>query len=635
MKKLFALLAFSALSLGAFSQTISWAYLQWAASTSINQGQVFEAGAAVFAEGLTNAAVASTNGEGITCELGYSSTNNDPSSAGWTWSSIAFNGDWGNNFYYQGTVSGISAGTYFYTFRFKLGTNPYAYAGTNGLWNGTSSVNGSFTVNAAPVNISWANLQWEGSTTINQGQSFEAGGVVFAEGVTNVPTASTTGEGIVCEIGYSITNTDPSTTGWTWSSIPFNADWGNNFYYQGSVAGMAAGTYYYTFRFKSGSGSYSYAGTNGLWNGTSSVNKSFAVNPAPAHITWANLQWESASTINQGETFYAGSKAFADKLTNAATASTTGEGIICEMGYSSTNSDPSTSGWTWSTASFNADWGNEFYYQSGLSGLSAGTYYYTFRYKLNTDAYVYAGSDGLWNGTSSVNKSFIVNPAPSHVSWANLQWAASTTITTNQSFEAGAVAFADGLTNTVTSTTGEGMTCDLGYSSANSDPSSTGWTWSPISFNADWGSNFYFQGSVSGIPAGEYYYTFRFKLGSDSYKYAGTNGLWDGSSSVNGSFVVTSETAINTLEMSKFPITLFQNPVRNNNLILNINNSLSGKYKLALYDNLGRLIKTFEISNVEESSKVSIPLARIIKGIYHLQVITPDNKKSIVKVVFE
>ena len=635
MKKLVTVLALTALSLGAYSSTISWAYLQWAASTSINQGQVFEAGSAVFAEGVTNTVV-STTGEGITCEIGYSSTNNDPSSTGWTWSSIAFNSDWGNNFYYQGTISGITAGSYFYTFRYKLGTDPYKYAGTNGLWNGTSSVNGSFTVNAAPVNISWANLQWEGSTTITQGQSFEAGAVVFAEGVTNTATASTTGEGITCEIGYNTTNTDPSTTGWTWSSIPFNADWGNNLYYQGSVSGMAVGSYFYTFRFKSGSGSYSYAGTNGLWNGTSSVNKSFTVNPAPAHITWANLQWESASTINQGETFYAGSKAYADGITNVATASTTGEGIICEIGYNSTNTDPSSIGWTWSSVSFNSDWGSEFYYQGGISGLGAGTYYYTFRYKLGTDDYKYAGTDGLWNGTSSLNKSFIVNPAPSHVTWAYLQWAASTAIFTNQSFEAGTTVFADGLTNAaVASTTGEGMTCDLGYSSTNNDPASTGWTWSAASFNSDWGSNFYYQGSASSIPAGTYYYTFRFKLGSDAYKYAGTNGLWDGTSSVNGSFVVASTTSTNIPEMNKSLVTLCKNPVRNNMIILNMNNSLSGKYKLALFDNIGRMIENIEIFNTQGTSNISIPVSKITNGIYHLQVISPDNSKSMLKVLFE
>ena len=353
-------------------------------------------------------------------------------------------------------------------------------------------------------------------------------------------------------------------------------------------------------------------------------------------ISWAYLQWAASTTINQGQVFEAGAAVFADGLTNAAVASTTGGGITCELGYSSTNNDPSSTGWTWSSIPFNADWGNNFYYQGTVSGITAGSYFYTFRFKLGTNPYAYAGSNGLWNGTTSVNGSFTVNPAPSHVTWAYLQWAASTSINQGQSFDAGATVFADGLTNTaVASTTGEGMTCDLGYSSTNSDPSSTGWTWASISFNADWGNNFYYQGSVSGMPTGTFYYTFRYKLGVDSYKYAGTNGLWDGTSNVNGSFVVTSATAVNTLEMNQLSVTLTENPVRNNMIVLNLNNSLSGKYKLALFDNLGRMIKNVEISNAAGTSNVSIPVSKIINGIYHLQVISPDNNKSILKVLFE
>ena len=353
-------------------------------------------------------------------------------------------------------------------------------------------------------------------------------------------------------------------------------------------------------------------------------------------ISWAYLQWAASTTINQGQVFEAGAAVFADGVTNAAVASTTGEGITCELGYSSTNNDPSSTGWTWSSIPFNADWGNNFYFQGSVSGITAGTYYYTFRFKLGTDPYKYAGTNGLWNGTSSVNGSFTVNPAPSHVTWAYLQWAASTTINQGQSFDAGATVFADGLTNTaVASTTGEGMTCDLGYSSTNTDPSSTGWTWTSVPFNADWGSNFYFQGSVSGIPAGTYYYTFRFKLGADPYKYAGTNGLWDGTSSVNGSLVVTSPSAVNNPEVNHSSVTLCQNPIRNNMIVLNLNNSLSGKYKFVLIDNLGRLIQNFEISNDAETSNISIPLSKTTIGIYHLQVISPDNNKSMLKVLIE
>lgn len=346
-------------------------------------------------------------------------------------------------------------------------------------------------------------------------------------------------------------------------------------------------------------------------------------------ISWAYLQWAASTTINQGQVFEAGAAVFADGLTNTMN-STTGEGITCELGYSSNNTDPSTSGWTWTSIAFNGDWGNNFYYQGTVSGIPAGSYYYTFRFKLGTDAYKYAGTNGLWNGTSSVSGTFTVNPAPAEITWAYLQWAASTSISAGQSFEAGATVFAEGLTNTVTSTTGEGMTADLGYSSSNTDPSTTGWTWSPVSFNADWGNNFYFQGSASGIPAGSYFYNFRFKIGTGAYKYAGTDGLWNGTSSLNGSFTVTSFTTVNEVA-TESPIVLVQNPATNGILRLNFNKSIPGNYTLRLFDATGRLMLSQIVDGA--TSEMQLQTADYSKGFYTLQVITPENKTIGMKVI--
>jgi hypothetical protein len=633
MRKLITLFVLTFFVTVAYSQTITWAYLQWEGSTTITEGQSFEAGATVFADGLTNAVV-STTGEGMTCEIGYSSSNTDPSLTGWTWSSIPFKEDWGDNFYFQGTLPGLTKGIYFYTFRFKLGADPYKYAGTSGLWNGTSSVNKSFTVNPATLShVTWAGLQWEATTTITQGQSFEAGAVAFADGLTNAVT-STTGEGIICEIGYSSSNTDPSLSGWTWSTISFNADWGDNFYFQGSVSGMSPGTYFYTFRFKLGTDEYVYAGTDGLWNGTSSVNKSFTVNPTPSHITWAYLQWEAPATITEGQSFEAGAVAFADGFTNAI-VSTTGDGMICEIGYSSSNADPSSSGWTWSSVPFNADWGDNFYFQGVLSGVPAGSYFYTFRFKLGDDSYKYAGTNGLWNGTSSVNKSFTVNPIPASITWAYLQWEASTTISEGQSFEAGAVVFADGLTNVVNSTTGEGITSDIGYSSSNTDPSSAGWTWQSVLFNADWESNFYYQGFLTDVPVGEYFYTFRFKLGDDPYKYAGTDGLWNGTTSVNKTFTVNSLTDIASNEFKTPSISAHPNPVTKGVINLVLNNLTAGEYSFILVDMAGQVIQNNKLLCDTGTNIFNIPTTAA-KGIYLLQLSSAHNTRRLnMKTVIE
>ena len=113
--------------------------------------------------------------------------------------------------------------------------------------------------------ITWANLQWKSAGSINEGDAFEAGSRVFADGITNA-MESQTGEDITCEIGYSLNDTDPSGEGWTWTSSWFNGDWGDNFYYQGRIEGLSAGTYYYTFRVRNADGPYKYAGSNGLWD---------------------------------------------------------------------------------------------------------------------------------------------------------------------------------------------------------------------------------------------------------------------------------------------------------------------------------------------------------------------------------
>lgn len=268
--------------------------------------------------------------------------------------------------------------------------------------------------------ITWANLQWAASNLIKLGDAFEAGSCVFADGITNA-VDSETGEDITCDIGYSLTDTDPSGEGWTWTSCPFNADWGNNFYYQGRIENLPVGTYFYTFRFRNASGPYKYAGTNGLWDGDTNVNGTFEVKEeeeeddddgidySTLSISWANLQW-NAGDISVGGKLNAGSKLLITGLTDLEEPATKGnKHITCEIGYSATNPDPSGEDWIWETCPWNGDWGNEYYYQGYTSAVeNAGTYYYTFRYRIDNSAYSYAGTDGLWNGNSSVCGTFQV-----------------------------------------------------------------------------------------------------------------------------------------------------------------------------------------------------------------------------------
>ena len=269
--------------------------------------------------------------------------------------------------------------------------------------------------------INWAYLQWEASLEIKEGNAFEAGACVFIDGITNA-MESTTGEDIVGEIGYSVNNSDPSGEDWVWSeNCWFNGDWGDNFYYQAKIEdALAPGIYYFTFRFRKGIGIWKYAGTNGLWNGVESTVKSFEVKekdeettdpvvPENLKITWANLQWFDSNEIAVGGKFNAGSKVKADGWTDVI-ESKDGSPIICELGYSNISSDPHDEGWVWVSCPFNGDWGTDFYFQGYTEVINElGEYNYTFRYKLKENGeYVYAGSNGLWDGTNNICGKFTV-----------------------------------------------------------------------------------------------------------------------------------------------------------------------------------------------------------------------------------
>lgn len=99
-------------------------------------------------------------------------------------------------------------------------------------------------------------------------------------------------------------------------------------------------------------------------------------------IDWVNLQFPGSGSICQGGSY----TIYGQLYNNTGTVNTEGAGVAAtgvtaEFGYSTSNSNPST--WTnWSTATFNPAGGGtqNDEYMGTLTGLSPGTYYYTFRY---------------------------------------------------------------------------------------------------------------------------------------------------------------------------------------------------------------------------------------------------------------
>lgn len=254
MRKKITFLLFAVVcSISMYSGTISWGNYQWNAGASVTTS--FEAGSSVYASGVTDLA---TDGDGtdIACWLGFSTSNSDPSGSDWKWVKISFNGDWGNNWYYQGKLIGLPAGTYYYAWRYQYQTEAYFYVGGSG-------VNKSFTVNAWSSNVTWSSIDTGGDynvATITTADNYPVGAQCYASSVTN-SNAITPGSTITCEFGYSSTSTDPAaTSGWTWNSVPYVSGT-NNWNYYGSVSGIPVGSYTGAYRFSYQGKAYVYTTT--------------------------------------------------------------------------------------------------------------------------------------------------------------------------------------------------------------------------------------------------------------------------------------------------------------------------------------------------------------------------------------
>ncbi len=197
------------------------------------------------------------------------------------------------------------------------------------------------------------------------------------------------------------------------------------------------------------------------------------------------------------------------------------------VGYSSTNDDPSNMGWTWVSATFNVEVGNDDEYQATLSGLPIGTYYYAARFQIGTGPFVYGGSAGVWN-----NDNVTLNVNADVVDFANIQFPTSATITEGETETVFAQVYEPGVTEGVGQ--GAGITAEIGYSSTDTTPDGT-WTWLSATHNATvTGNNDEYQVNLgTGLAPGTYYYASRFiKAGSSTYVYGGTAGVWNNDSGV-------------------------------------------------------------------------------------------------------
>lgn len=167
------------------TNTADWNNLQWPLSGSIATGDVFEVYSQIWEDGVTNTA---GQGTGIEAWLGYSSSDTDPSTGGWTWILSPYFGESGNNDEFLTDIgSGLSEGTYYYASRFRVEGGPYTYGGSGGFW---SSDSGTLTVTDPPPP---ANDECSTAIALTVNADLNCGS--FESGTVTSATASADAEG--------------------------------------------------------------------------------------------------------------------------------------------------------------------------------------------------------------------------------------------------------------------------------------------------------------------------------------------------------------------------------------------------------------------------------------------------------
>ena len=137
-------------------------------------------------------------------------------------------------------------------------------------------------------NLDWVNLQWPAEGSIRVEANFEVFSRVYEPGVTN---SEGQGSNIQAWIGYSSSNSDPSSNGWQWVTADYYTDASNNDEYKANIGTVitSAGTYYYASRFSiDGGETYKYGGYSsgggGIWDGSTYVSGVLTINSNVAPV---------------------------------------------------------------------------------------------------------------------------------------------------------------------------------------------------------------------------------------------------------------------------------------------------------------------------------------------------------------
>ena len=399
----------------------------------------------LYIPGITNSG---GQGSGVTVQFGYANTNDfaantHPSNwPNWTTATYKDDGGTSNNddrYTINGFGSALSAGTYYYTFRYKVGSCDWVYGGFNsgggGTWNGSTNVSGTLTVNAIPTaptasatqvfcgSATVANLTATGTSI--QWYSASTGGTPLSSSTAlvngNQYYASQTVSG--CEsprtevtVTINALPSVPSATGTTICSgstatISATSGAGETIDWYASATGgtaLLSGSTSYTSPSLTTTTTY-YAEARNTTTGCKSATRT-AVMVTVRSIGYATTHTPTSTTTCSPDAITVRGEVYAKFITD--TPNSQGAPMVAEFGYG-TSTDPNT--WAnWSTATYignGIENSNNDLYEGSISGITTNTYYYGFRFRISSGCtYYYAGIGGSYPSKSM--RSIVINSPP-------------------------------------------------------------------------------------------------------------------------------------------------------------------------------------------------------------------------------
>jgi hypothetical protein len=561
---------------------ITWANTQSPTSGAICSNGTFDVYGQVYIPGITEGA---SQGANVTAQLGYSTTNTDPST--WTnWVNATHNpAVTGNNDEYMGTLSGLAGNTYYYAFRYSYNGCAYVYGG----YSPPSAASNSWTINAGGGGaiIGSSTTNGGGSSGINSsnGSAFglfnSSGGT--AEAIRNFP-AIIVGQTVQFDMDNGYVNSGGPTIGVGLQNASGQNVW--EIFFAGGAAGysvngsllspavpytanglritftlLTATTYSATIQILNGGATYGpYTGTlqspgSGQsitrfrafnYNAGSGANYDFFVNNivTPSFYdnaaTYSSIANGTQSTTSVGgiwnsPTIYNGTLT----VTTSPTTSNAGSNqTICE-GTSATlaANSPSVGTGAWTITSGPNTNTNQ------LTSTSANNPVFT-----PTTAGTYTLVWTISNGSCTSFSEVTINVTSGILNFVNTQFPGSAAICVGQSANVYGQVFEPG----VTPNDGQDANIEVqvGYNTSNDNPNS----WNPLNWsNATYntyvtGNNDEYLGTFgSALSAGTYYYAFRYRLNNCAWQYGGYSisggGTWDGTNNINGILTIYSNTA--------------------------------------------------------------------------------------------